>query len=289
VAQGRVPGLNVSGAPSTRIARARPDQLALLGALLALTVAAWLVTGNRMGSMESMPGMELGSLGFYVTVWVVMMAAMMLPSAAPTVLTYDRLRGDHRTSGRGAPADATALFLGGYLLVWTAAGLLAYALFELVRSLDPQFLAWDEAGRYVTAGVIIAAVAYQLTPAKRASLHKCRSPSAFLDERWRDGRPGALELGVRHGAWCLGCCWALMAALFAVGLMSLGWMAVIAALIAAERLLPWPNGIRGAIAVFLLVLGLGIALVPSDVPGFSEPGGAMEGDGGHGESMPMMR
>jgi predicted metal-binding membrane protein len=288
VAQGRVPGLN--SAPMTRHPQAlRPDQRALLGGLLALAGVAWLVTGERMGGMESMPGVELGELGFYLTVWVTMMAAMMFPSVAPTVLMYDRLRGDHRDRGRGAPVDATALFVCGYLLVWTGAGLVAYALFELARSLDPAFLAWDEAGRYVTAGVIVAAVAYELTPVKRGCLLKCRSPRTFLAERWRDGRAGALELGVRHGAWCLGCCWALMAALFAVGLMSLGWMALIAAFIVAERLLPWPNRVRGAVAVFLLALALGVALAPSDVPGFSEPGGPMQGGGGHGESMQMMR
>jgi predicted metal-binding membrane protein len=286
VAQGRIPGLN--GAPLT-LRAARPDQVAVLGALLALTVVAWLVTGERMGGMESMPGMELGGLGFYLGVWVAMMAAMMFPSVAPTVLTYDRLRGDQRARGSGPAVDATALFVCGYLLVWTGAGLVAYALFELVRSLDPSFLAWGEAGRYVTAGVIVAAVAYELTPVKSRCLHKCRSPRTFLAERWRDGRAGALELGVRHGAWCLGCCWALMAALFAVGLMSLGWMALIAAFIAAQRLLPRPNRVRVAVAAFLLALGVGVALAPSDVPGFSEPGGPMHEGGGHGESMQMMR
>ena len=96
----------------------------LLGALLALAVVAWLVTNDRMGGMESSPGMDLGSLGFYVTVWVVMMAAMMFPSVAPTVLMYDRLREGHRAR-EGAAADATALFVTGYLIVWTAAGLAA--------------------------------------------------------------------------------------------------------------------------------------------------------------------
>ena len=134
--------------------------------------------------------------------------------------------------------------MAGYLCVWTAAGLAAYGLFELVRALDPAFLAWDEAGRYVTGGVIVVAAVYQLTPLKRACLVKCRSPMMFLAERWRHGRAGGLELGMRHGAWCLGCCWALMAALFAVGLMSLGWMALIAAFIAGEKLLPWPAAAR---------------------------------------------
>jgi predicted metal-binding membrane protein len=268
--------------------RAERAQLVLLGALLVLAVAAWVVTDDRMGGMESMPGMDLGSVGFYVTVWVVMMAAMMFPSVAPTVLMYDRLRAGHRERGKGAGIEATGLFVVGYLLVWTAAGLAAYGLLELGRAIDPAFLAWDDGGRYVTGGVILAAAVYQVTPLKRACLVKCRSPMMFLAERWRHGRAGALELGSRHGAWCLGCCWALMAALFAVGVMSLGWMALIAAFIAGEKLLPWPRAARTTVALLLLALGLGVALVPADVPGFAEPtGGAHEMDGSHGDHMPM--
>ncbi len=273
-------------APS-RLERA---QLALLGALLALAVAAWLITKDRMGAMESMPGMGLGGLGFYITVWVVMMAAMMFPSVAPTVLMYDRLRAGHRARGKGATTDATALFVAAYLCVWTAAGLAAYGLFELVRAVDPAFLAWDEAGRYVAGGMIVAAAGYQSTPLKRACLVKCRSPMMFLAERWRHGRAGALDLGARHGAWCLGCCWALMAALFAIGMMSVGWMALIAALIAGEKLLPWPAAARRAVAVLLLLLGLGVAFLPAQVPGFNEPGSGMhDGGRGDGAGMEMMR
>jgi predicted metal-binding membrane protein len=275
--------LEAAGFPGRSAAnRFERAQLALLGALLALAVVAWLVTNDRMGGMESVPGMDLGGLGFYVTVWVVMMAAMMFPSVAPTVLMYDRLREGHRARGKGAAPDATGLFVTGYLCVWTAAGLLAYGLFELVRALDPPFLAWDEAGRYVTGAVIVAAAVYQLTPLKQACLVKCRSPMMFLAERWRHGRAGGLELGVRHGAWCLGCCWALMAALFAVGVMSLGWMALIAAFIAGEKLLPWPAAARRTVALLLLALGLGVALAPDAVPGFAEP----EAD--HGPAMQMM-
>ena len=267
--------------------RAERVQLALIGALLALAALAWAVTDDRMSGMDATPGAELGSLGFYVSVWVVMMAAMMFPSVSPTVLIYDRLRAGHRERGQGAPADATVLFVAGYLLVWTAAGLVAYAGFELVRDADPGFLAWDEGGRYVTAGVIAAAAMYQLTPFKRACLVKCRSPLMFLAERWRHGRTGGLELGIRHGAWCLGCCWALMAALFAVGMMSLGWMALIAAFIASEKLLPWPIAARRGVAVLLLALGLGVAFAPSDVPGFTEPAGMMD-EGGSGSGMETM-
>jgi predicted metal-binding membrane protein len=264
-------------------------QLALLGLLLALALVAWLVTDDRMGGMESVPGMALGGLGFYVTVWVVMMAAMMFPSVAPTVLMYDRLRAGHRARGKGAAPDATALFVSGYLFVWTAAGVGAYGLIELVRALDPALLAWDEAGRYLTGGVIVAAAIYELMPFKRACLVKCRSPMMFLAERWRHGRWGGLELGLRHGAWCLGCCWGLMAALFAVGVMSLSWMALVAAFIAGEKLLPWPAAARRTVAVLLLVLGIGVAFVPDDVPGFATPDSVMHDRGSpHDAGMHMM-
>ena len=253
-----------------------------------LAALAWLVTGGRMGAMESMPGMPLGALGFFLTVWVVMMAAMMFPAVAPTVLTYDGLREGDRTRGKASPLDATALFVAGYLTLWTAAGMAAYAVYELVRAIDPGFLAWNEAGRYLAGGVILFAAAYQLTPLKRACLGRCRTPRRFLADRWRGGRTGALELGVRYGAWCFGCSWALMGALFAVGVMSLGWMALIAALIAAERLLPRPTAARRAVAVVLLALGLGVAFFPANVPGFTEPGGGMTGNADQAESMQMM-
>jgi predicted metal-binding membrane protein len=267
-------------------ARLDRAQLVLLGALLALAVVAWLVTNERMGGMESMPGMGLGTIGFFVTVWVVMMVAMMFPAVAPTVLTYDRLREGHRARGEGAVVDATPLFVAGYLVVWAMAGLAAYALYELVRAIDPAFLAWDEAGRYVAGGVIVAAAVYQLTALKRACLARCRTPMMILAERWRDGRAGALGLGIRYGTWCLGCCWALMAALFALGVMSLGWMALITIFIVAERLLPWPTAARGAVALSLLALGLGVAFFPAGVPRFAEPGGGMHG--GDRDSMQMM-
>ena len=179
--------------------------------------------------------MDLGALGFFVTVWVVMMVAMMFPAVAPTVLTYDRLREGHRARGEGTMAAGTALFVAGYLVVWALAGLATYALYELVRAIDPAFLAWDEAGRYVAGGVIAAAAVYEVTTLKHACLGNCRTPMIVLAERWRGGPAGALGLGIRYGGWCLGCCWALMAALFALGVMSLGWMALIA-------LSSWPSG-----------------------------------------------
>jgi hypothetical protein len=122
--------------------------------------------------------------------------------------------------------------------------------------------------------VIFAAGIYQLTPLKDACLRRCRSPLMFLLHSWHPGRAGALRMGTEHGAWCVGCCWMLMAALFALGIMSVGWMAFIAALIAIEKLLPWKAVANRGIAVMLVVLGLAVAFVPDDVPGLVQPDSA---------------
>ena len=168
-------------------------------------------------------------------------------------------------------AAATVAFVGGYLLAWAAAGVAGYALVEGVRELDLGFLGWDEAGPYVAGGVILGAALYQLTPAKRACLRRCRHPRELLLERWQPGVPGAVRMGIDHGGFCIGCCWAMMAALFALGVMSIGWMALIAALIAAEKLLPWRALATGGIAVLLAALAIAVAFAPDDAPGLTVP------------------
>jgi predicted metal-binding membrane protein len=247
--------------------------------LIALAVLAWALTSETMAGMDGGPGTDLGSLSFYVGAWVVMMAAMMFPSIAPMVRTYALIqRSRHARRGLGEPGAEIAAFVGGYLLTWTAFGLAAYAVFDLVRALEVPAFSWDEGGPYLAGGVILAAALYQLTPLKDACLSRCRSPLDFLTERWRDGIGGALRLGLEHGAWCVGCCWALMAALFALGVMSVAWMVLIAALIAAEKLLPWKAPANRGIAVLLVVLGLSVALGPERVPGLVIPdsSGAMQ-------------
>ena len=250
--------------------RLDPRQGTLIGLLLALAAVGWLVTDERMAGMDHGPGTDLGSLGFYVSAWVVMMAAMMFPSILPMVSIYQRVQARRREQGK-ALRGATALFVAGYIACWTAFGLLAYALFALVQSLDVEALAWDEAGPYLAGGVLVAAAVYQLTPLKDACLSRCRGPLSFIMTSWRNGRAGALRMGLVHGAWCVGCCWALMAALFALGVMSVGWMIFVAALIAIEKLLPWKAVANRGIAVALLVLGLGVAFAPQDVPGLTIP------------------
>jgi predicted metal-binding membrane protein len=241
--------------------RSGPVQVGLVASLLAVAAGGWAVTGERMGGMDAGPGTELGGLGWFAVVWVTMMAAMMLPSVAPMVLAYPRVQ-----------VGATLAFVAGYLLTWGAVGTLGWALVEGVRSLDLGVLAWDEAGPYVAGGAILAAAIYQLSPPKRRSLRRCRNPRAFVSEHWRPGRGGALRMGIEHGRVCVGSSWALMATLFALGVMSVGWMVLVAALIAAEKLLPWRTVATRGIAMLLAVLAVAVAFAPEDVPGLTIPG-----------------
>jgi predicted metal-binding membrane protein len=119
--------------------------------------------------------------------------------------------------------------------------------------------------------VLALAAIYELTPLKYACLLRCREPIGFLTTEWRDGRAGALRMGVVHGAWCLGCCWALMAGLFGLGAMSVFWMVVIALLITVEKLLPWRVAATTGVAVLLAALAIGVTAAPARVPGLTVP------------------
>jgi predicted metal-binding membrane protein len=240
-------------------------RLGLVALLVALAGIAWWSTAGRMAGMDNGPGSDLGTIDWFVSVWVVMMAAMMLPSVSPTVALYARM-----TRRRGFIHPL--LFTSGYLLVWTAAGLVAFGLFDLGRSLLGQQLAWDAGGHWFAAGVLVVAAVYEVTPLKDVCLTKCRTPLGFLLSKWRDGKRGALEMGARHAAWCVGCCWALMAALFALGVMSLVWMAVVAALITVEKTLPWRRIVTAGTTAVLLILAVGLIAAPHGVPGLVVPG-----------------
>jgi predicted metal-binding membrane protein len=246
-------------------------QVGVLASLLALAALAWLLTHERMLGMDAGPGTDPGSLGFYVVSWVVMMSAMMFPSIVPMVLAFgfvQRRRRDRESVDR---VVSSWVFVGGYLLTWTAFGLLAYGLYVGVRSFSIPELSWHRGGPYLAGGVLLAAAIYQLTPIKDACLRRCRGPLDFVLTHWRDGPSGALWMGVVHGAWCVGCCWGLMAALFALGVMSLTWMLAIAGLIAIEKLLPWKELANRLVALTLLALALGVALAPHEVPGLTLP------------------
>ena len=232
----------------------------LIPALLAVAGLGWALTGERMQGMARGPGAELGDLDWFTVSWVLMTAAMMLPSLAPAAVT-----------GARAQVGPVLAFVVGYLGAWTAAGLAGYTLVEGVRSLELGVLAWDEAGRYVVAGTVLAAAGYQVTQPKEACLRRCRCRRPFARDR-------SLRAGIEHGRFCVGCCWALMAALLALGAMSIAWMAVIAALITLERLLPWRRAAARGVALALGVLAIAVAVAPEDVPGLTVPGasGAMQ-------------
>jgi predicted metal-binding membrane protein len=249
--------------PAFAAARAR---LGLIALLFALAAMAWWLTADRMRGMDDGPGTDLGALGWFLGVWVVMMAAMMFPSVSPTVALYSRMT---RSRARLAPL----VFTSGYLLTWTGAGVLAFGISGLGGSLLGDELSWNSAGRSVAGGILVTAALYELTPLKDVCLAKCRSPLGFLLGSWRGGLSGALLMGAKHGAWCVGCCWALFAALFALGVMSIAWMAFVAALIAAEKTLPWGRAVTYGTAAILLVLGLLLIAAPDEIPGLTIPGG----------------
>jgi predicted metal-binding membrane protein len=221
-----------------------------------------------MQGMDMGPGTDLGGLGWFAGVWVTMMAAMMLPSLVPMASTY---AGASRDASAPSPTGASAVFTLGYLLTWAGAGVAAYALIAGVRSLHLSWLHWDSGGPYVAGGVIVGAALYELTALKSVCLRHCRNPRLLVG-RWRPRLRGALVAGVEHGGFCVGSSWALMAALFAIGVMNVTWMIVITALVALEKLLPWGRLAVRWTALFVVALGIAVALAPGHVPWLTIPG-----------------
>jgi predicted metal-binding membrane protein len=242
-------------------ARAR---LGLVAVLFVVAGIGWWWTVDQMRGMDNGPWTALGTLAWFLGVWVVMMAAMMFPSVSPTVALYARM-----TSAE--PGGRPLLFAVGYLVTWAAAGAVAFALAFAGGRAGGDALSWDRAGRWVAGATLLIAAVYELTPLKDACLGKCRSPLGLLLGSWRDGRAGALRMGAKNGAWCVGCCWALMASFFALGIMSIVWMAVIAGLIAIEKTLPWRRVATYGTTTVLLVLGLLLLAAPHAVPGLTIP------------------
>jgi predicted metal-binding membrane protein len=237
--------------------------------VLSAALVTWIVTVQRMRGMDAGPGTDLGGLGWYLGVWVTMMAAMMFPSAAPMILLFHRVSDEK--AKRGQPFVPTPVFLLSYLAVWAAYGLAAYGLYRLVVVFDVGFLDWDRAGPYVAGAAIAAAGLYELTPLKSMCLRHCRSPMHFVLGHWRPGWLGAIRMGGEHGAFCVGCCWGLMIVLFALGVMSLTWMAVVAALIFAQKILPKGESLTKVFAIAFVAAGVWVAAAPASVPGLTLP------------------
>ena len=190
---------------------------------------------------------------FVAAMWWVMMVAMMVPAAAPTILLYARV---HRHSSTPHPAPAIASFLAGYLACWLGFALIAAGLHLWL--LSPMSMAL--ADRRAAGAVLIAAGIYQVSPLKDACLNQCRSPAQFLSRHYRPGPSGAFRLGLLHGAYCIGCCWLLMALLFVGGVMNLLWVAGLTLLVAAEKMLPGGQWLARIAGAGMLVWGLFLVL-----------------------------
>ena len=252
-------------APVYAAARVR---VRLVAALIVVAGIGWVSTAKFMRGMDAGPWTSLGTLGWFLGVWVVMMAAMMLPTVAPTVALYACLT--------HAPRLRPWLFAGGYLLTWVAAGLVAYTLGITATTTLGDLIAWRNAGRGLAGAALMVAAIYELTSLKDVCLGRCRRPFLVLLSSWRDGGSGAVRMGARNGAWCVGCCWGLMASLFALGVMSLWWMVFVAAIIAVEKTVPWRQRVvtYGTSAV-LLVLGVLVLAFPDALPALIIPGDTM--------------
>jgi predicted metal-binding membrane protein len=277
-----------------RLSRLRPasplawSRLALLVALVLLTAGAWAFTVYQARTMDmgmgvadpdaadvGMGGMassgmaaadrSFGGAATFLAIWAVMMAAMMLPAAAPMLLLF----GTVQAKLRGKPTFVpTWIFVAGYLLVWTAVGLAVYLVVRLGNDLASRLgSAERETWAPLALGAtLVAAGLYQLTRLKRVCLNHCRSPLGFVMGHWRNGRLGALRMGLHHGAYCLGCCWALFAVLVAAGVMSVAWMALLTLVVFVEKVFPRGRRVSIGVGVAFVVLGLIVAVGVARMP-----------------------
>lgn len=243
------------------------DRRILLGCLAALMALAWSFTAYQAWGMANMDKARwmlmpsarswvLGDYGVIFVMWAVMMVAMMIPSAMPMILTFDSVNRQRRRSGDSL--TLTWVFISGYLLVWTLFSLAATLLQGILH--DRTILTPMMASRSPLFGgaILLAAGLFQLTPFKNTCLKHCRTPLHFLMTGWREGRRGALLMGVKHGLFCTACCWLLMALLFVLGVMNLLWIAAISVFVLIEKVVPsgpWFTRVSG---VFLIVWGTGL-------------------------------
>lgn len=188
--------------------------------------------------------------------WWIMMVAMMIPSAAPTILLYARVHRHHQPHG---PAPDTSMFLSGYLLAWLLFSIAATLLHAMLErsGLVHKMLMWSSSTA-LSGALLLIAGAWQLTPMKHACLIRCRGPAAWLAHNWRPGARGALRMGMRHGVFCVGCCWSLMLLLFAGGVMNLVWIAGLATIVLLEKLVPRGEWLARGSGVVLLVAGIAV-------------------------------
>jgi predicted metal-binding membrane protein len=244
------------------------DKILITIVLVVLSALAWAATVYQAGSMGlgfitcsmtmDMP-FSWSNAVLYVVLWGVMMAAMMLPSVAPMVMLFSTIARNKRE--QGAVFTSAWLFVAGYVGLWTLTGGVAYASDLAIQSLPHTFPQLRTYGTLIGGSTLILAGLYQLTPLKYLCLTQCRSPWTFLLSSWRDGYSGAFRMGVHHGAYCLGCCWSLMAVFFVVGSMNVLWMAILTLVIFLEKIVP--HGAALGKGAGLALIGLGLLLIVS--------------------------
>jgi len=250
----------------------------ILAVLIAIAAAAWaLLVWQQMG-MDADMRMDMYSLTMgmkaplFLAVWMIMMIAMMFPTAAPMILTFHQVQAGKQ--GRGETFVSSWVFVAGYMLVWGAMGVVAFA-----GAMGAEMIAGHVGLSTATAArfggaLLMVAGAYQLSPLKDLCLAKCRTPIGFILTSWRDGYWGAVRMGLEHGLFCLGCCWLLFLALFPLGIMNVAAMAVVTLLIFAEKTLPAGEQIAKVSGIALLLYGAAVLVFPQVLPTF-QPADAM--------------
>jgi predicted metal-binding membrane protein len=239
----------------------RRDRLIVAVGLAAVAALAWVYLATGAGidtSVADLPmDMPMPWSPFYAALafvmWWVMMIAMMVPSAAPTVLLFSTIR--RKQGASVSPFVEAWVFLGGYLLIWAGFRLVAALAQWGLERVGLLSMAMASTSAVLGGVILLAAGLYQFTPIKSACLRYCQSPVLFLSRHWRPGAVGALRMGLRHGSYCLGCCWFLMTLLFVSGIMNLVWITGIALYVACEKLLPLGHWFSRAAGVGLIVSG----------------------------------
>jgi predicted metal-binding membrane protein len=248
----------------------------ILGLLLALAAAAWAVLVWQSADADTDMTMASSTMGLraplFLTIWVIMMVAMMFPTAAPMILIFHKVQSGKRQ--RGGAFVSTWVFVAAYILVWTLAGVAAYAGAVAAEAIAARAALSPATAARIGGTVLVAAGIYQLTPLKDLCLSKCRTPISFIMTSWRDGAAGALRMGLLHGAYCLGCCWLLFVILFPLGIMNIAAMVIITLVIFAEKTLPWGRLAPRAAAVALVLYGALVITTPEVLPTFQKDGGA---------------
>ena len=246
------------------------DRYIVVAGILLVAAIAWAYTVYLARSNAGMGGMDMAMGGMAMAdmrswggadfllmflMWAVMMTAMMVPTATPMILTFAAV--NRRRRANRQPFVSTGVFLAGYVAVWTAFSVLAtLGNWGLHQASLLSSMMGETTNSYLGGSLLLAAGAFQWSPLKFACLNHCRSPMGFVMTSWREGKAGAIRIGLEHGAYCLGCCWVLMALLFVLGIMNLAWIAALAAVVLAEKVLPKAEWFSRASGLALAAWGI---------------------------------